>query len=263
MNDQIRANEKAWDLKTPHHVQSNFYDIGVFLDGTSTLRSLERELCGDVAGLKLLHLQCHFGLDTLSWVRLGANATGVDFSSEAVAAARDLADRARLDATFIKADVQRLPEDLNGRFDLVVSTYGALCWLKDLSAWASGLAAALRPGGRAVIIEFHPFLDVFFDGCVSGKRSYFGGLAREISSRGTYAARTASIELTEYLWQHPISEVIGALLSTGLRLDQFMEYPYCSYPIVPAFDIERDGWWSSSCSPDLMPCLYSLVVSKS
>jgi ubiquinone/menaquinone biosynthesis C-methylase UbiE len=261
-DDLTRRNERAWDDKTPYHVNTKFYDPPSFLNGQSTLKGVELDLCGSVAGLDLLHLQCHIGLDTLSWARLGARVTGVDFSGEAIASARQLADRAGIEATFLKSDVQRLPTTLNDRFDLVVSTYGALCWLGDLETWANGIARVLRPSGRFVLVEFHPILDVIHGGCISNRHTYFGNGARELKSRGTYANRDADITFTEYLWQHPVSEVVTALINAHLRLDSQIEYPFCSYQIVTALDEEVNGYWRSSENPNRVPYLYSLVASR-
>lgn len=263
MSDELsRANQSAWDAKTPHHVKSRFYDVPLFLSGGSTLKGLECDLCGCVRGLDLLHLQCHFGLDTLSWARLGARVTGVDFSAAAIAAARGLADQSGLLATFIQADVQALPDNLDSGFDLVISTYGTLCWLGDLEAWARGIANALRPGGRFVLVEFHPILDVFYDGCISNRDDYFSDGANELKSNGTYADCTADVLLTEYLWQHPVSEVVTALIGKGMRLKSLVEYPFCSYRIVPELDVEVSGYWHSSKAQRRIPYLYSLVLSR-
>jgi SAM-dependent methyltransferase len=258
----IKANEEAWDAKTPFHVSSRFYDVPGFLGGGSTLKGLERLLCSDVRGLDLLHLQCHFGLDTLSWARLGARVTGVDLSGNAIKAAHEIARLTSLNGTFVKADVQRLPDTFVDRFDLVVVTYGALCWLSDLQAWASGIARALRPGGRLVLVEFHPIIDVFYAGVISKRDVYFGDVAAELRTLGTYADRDADLHLTEYVWQHPTSDVISAIMGARLRLEHFEEYPFCSYQIVPDLDIERDGYWFSSAAPKRLPFLYSIVATK-
>lgn len=150
-----RVNENAWDVRTPVHLGSSFYDVPSVRAGRCTLGERELTLAGDVGGARLLHLQCHFGLDTLSWARRGARATGVDFSRAAVTAARELSAELGVPAVFHRADVQDLPAELSG-FDLAVTTYGVTCWLEDLSAWAASVHGALRPGGRFLLVEFHP-----------------------------------------------------------------------------------------------------------
>lgn len=262
MINSVEINQKAWNLRTPFHIASDFYGVEAFLKGASTIKRLEKDLCGDAKNLELLHLQCHFGLDTLSWVRLGAKVTGVDISEIAINAARHLADRASLNATFLQGDVQSLPNCLNDRFDRVISTYGTLCWLSNLSVWAEGISRVLNTGGQLIIVEFHPMLDVLFDGCVSAKAEYFGSDVRTIKSKATYAAKNAAIEYTECLWQHPVSEVITALLKAGLILKKFNEHPFCSYQIVSQLDIKKGDYWVCSDNPLRSPFLYSIVASK-
>lgn len=261
MIDPLDINRAAWNTRAPQHVDSEFYGVERFLDGELTLKWLERELCGSVAGLDLLHLQCHFGLDTLSWARLGARATGVDFSDEAIRQAANLARRSGLMTEFIEADVTRLPDALAARFDLVVSTYGALCWLPDLEAWAAQAARCLRPGGRIVVVEFHPVLDIVYNGCISRGRDYFCGAPRQVRSKGTYAKRDAPIEYSECLWQHPVSEPIARLIDAGFTIGHFAEHPFCSYPIVPELDLREGDYWRSSVG-DRLPFLYSIVAKR-
>lgn len=254
-------NRAGWDRRTPFHVRSKFYGAEEFLQGTTTLKQIELDLCGEVAGRDLLHLQCHFGLDSLSWARRGARVTGIDFSPVALESARQLARAAKLEARFVEADATALGRLLAGGFDVAVSTYGALCWLPSLAGWATGIAASLRPGGRLVLVELHPFLDVVHAGCVSGAATYFAGEPAIKETSGTYADRHAQITYTQVLWQHPTSEVISALAGAGLRIEAFAEYPYCSYPIVPELRVERDGYWHPEGGARL-PYLYSVVAEK-
>lgn len=155
----LAANRALWDSLAETHgttATDQSYDVEAFLGGQQTLRSIERELAGDVAGKDLLHLHCHFGMDTLNWARLGARVTGVDFSPVAITRARALAERAGLVADFVVADTQRLPDSLAAGFDVVVATYGVLSWIADVNAWMRGAARALRPGGRLVLVDIHP-----------------------------------------------------------------------------------------------------------
>lgn len=253
---------KAWETRTPVHIESSFYDVPSFLAGKSTLKCLERTLCGDVHGLDLLHLQCHFGLDTLSWSRLGAHATGVDFSPSAIDAARRIAHNIGSEAQFIVGDVLELKGRLSECFDLAVSTYGALCWLASLDRWAESVASCLRPGGRLVVVEFHPILDVLFNGCISGGTDYFRTDPIVSKTAGTYASRDAAIEYSEARWIHPIGSVLSALLKAGFRINHFAEYPFCAYPITASLDIEEDGMWRSSKESKRVPYMFSMVAEK-
>ena len=156
--DRIRLNRSWWDERVAIHMAGEFYDVGGFLAGRSSLRPFETAEMGSVAGCRLVHLQCHFGLDTLSWARKGALVTGVDFAPSAVAAARDVARRAGITAEFAEAAVYDAATALDGRaFDVVYTSIGSIIWLPDLSRWASTVARLLAPGGRFYMAEFHPF----------------------------------------------------------------------------------------------------------
>ncbi|AWL88201.1 hypothetical protein AMK14_16740 [Streptomyces sp. TSRI0445] len=233
-----RVNENAWDVRTPVHLGSSFYDVPSVRAGRCTLGERELTLAGDVGGARLLHLQCHFGLDTLSWARRGARATGVDFSRAAVTAARELSAELGVPAVFHRADVQDLPAELSG-FDLAVTTYGVTCWLEDLSAWAASVHGALRPGGRFLLVEFHPLLELALPGAVSGHGSYFGSPdPPPTATSGTYTDPDAPIFYEEYRWQHPVGDVVNALIGAGFELTGLGEYPDSP---VPLFDERLAG----------------------
>jgi len=253
-------NAAAWDLRTAAHLASPFYAIDAFKAGEQSLRPPELALVGDPAGKRLLHLQCHFGLDTLSWARLGAEVTGVDISPASIAAARDIAAELGLDATFICEDVQSLGEP-EEHFDLVISSYGVVCWLSSLPAWAGTVARSLRPGGRFVMVEFHPILEVLHPGKVSGTGRYFGvGEPAAHFSTGTYADPSAPISYWERRWQHTVADVTSALTEAGLALRDFQEYPYCSYRLCEELEVFEDGVWTAADVEGLIPYMYSLVA---
>ena len=159
----MEANRRSWDTRTPTHFGSRFYDVDGFRAGASSLQSIEIEEVGDVDGKSLLHLQCHFGLDTMSWARLGARATGVDFSEEAVSLARSLSEELGIDADFVVSNVYDLPDVMDQRFDVVFTSYGALTWLPDLERWADVAAHFLEPGGFFYVVDSHPFGNVFYN----------------------------------------------------------------------------------------------------
>ena len=257
------TNKEGWDLRTDVHVDSEFYDIKGFLNGKITLNKPELELLKDVKGKKFLHLQCHFGLDTLSWARLGAIPTGVDFSPKAIETARKINKLTNLNVNFIEGDVQNLDTCIKKEtFDLGYSSYGVLCWIQRLDKWAQGIKNMLKPGGKFTLIEFHPILDVLFDGKVSGHKDYFGSGPLGALTKGTYTNNEAPIEYFEYRWQHPISEVINALLSVGLKISSFEEYPFSPYNIFPGLSFKDDGSWYSSKQKNDIPYLYAIVVTK-
>ena len=161
MDKQLQVNRRNWNERTPVHAASDFYDVEGFKAGRITLRDLERREVGEVSGKTLLHLQCHFGLDTMSWARLGAKPTGVDFSDAAIDLARSLNDELGLGVRFIHSNIYDLPGVLDEQFDIVFTSYGVLCWLPDLDDWARVASNHLKPGGVFYIAEFHPLMGTY------------------------------------------------------------------------------------------------------
>ncbi|UCB52608.1 MAG: class I SAM-dependent methyltransferase, partial [Candidatus Zixiibacteriota bacterium] len=147
MDKFMKQNLKHWNEVTPIHRKSEFYGVEGFKAGRCTLMPLEREELGDVSGKTLLHLQCHFGLDTLSWARLGARVTGVDFSEKAIDLAKSLSKELGIDADFVHSNIYHLPDVLKGEFDIAYTSHGVLCWLPDLAEWGRIIARFLKPGG--------------------------------------------------------------------------------------------------------------------
>ena len=154
----FESNRESWNKRTAVHKDSAFYDLDAFKKGRSSLNAIELEGLGDVSGRSLLHLQCHFGMDTLSWQRLGAQCVGVDLSDEAIKLAREINTELGLDARFVCCNVYDLPEHLDGSFDIVFTSYGTIGWLPDLDKWAAVVARYLTPGGVFYIADFHPVL---------------------------------------------------------------------------------------------------------
>jgi SAM-dependent methyltransferase len=228
MNEYLENNRSLWDGWTRLHAGSEFYDVEGFRRGRSTLKPLELEEVGDVRGRSLLHLQCHFGLDTLSWARLGARVTGVDFSEEAVSLARSLAADLDIPARFVRSNVYDLPAALEDSFDIVFTSYGVLSWLPDLEAWAKVVAHFLRPGGFFYIAEFHPLVGMLDDEGAEFVYPYFHAeTPTVIESRGSYAAPDApGFSHPEYNWEHPLSDVVNAVVRAGLRLEYLHEFDY-------------------------------------
>ncbi len=226
MDDQhnyIEVNRALWDEKTRHHVASAFYNMDEFLGGRSTLKDIELGLLGDVSGKSVLHLQCHFGQDTLSLARMGAKTTGVDFSGEAIKKAKELNDQLGLGAQFICSDVYKLAERLNDQFDFVFTSYGVLGWLPDMKEWAGVVSRFLKPGGIFVLVEFHPVVWMFNNEFTEIQYSYFNKEAIIETLSGTYADRGADISKTEIGWNHNLAEVMQGLIDAGLNITSFQE----------------------------------------
>ncbi len=163
MDQYTQSNRELWDEWTGIHARSEFYDVEGFKAGRRSLRPIELEALGDVTGKTLLHLQCHFGMNTLDWARRGAQVTGVDFSEKAIALARSLSRELSIPAEFVLSDIAALPDVLHREFDIVFTSYGVLTWLSDLRRWGQVVAHFLKPGGTFFIAEFHLFAYIFDD----------------------------------------------------------------------------------------------------
>jgi len=277
----FRDNQSAWDSRVDVHAQSRFYDVEGFLAGKSSLTPMEQRLLGDVNGKSLLHLQCHFGLDTLSWARQGARVVGVDFSGKAVTLARRLTEESGLSerAQFVECNVYDTRAHVAETFDIVFSSFGVVGWLPDLRPWAQVIRESLRPGGRFVLVEFHPYVWMSQVGPdLSIRYPYFNRGAISEEGSGTYAERSAKLSYREHGWNHPLADVMSALLDEGLRLEQFAEYDYSPFDIFPGM-VRRDnsvpprlplaakrgesdeGFWFQEC-PGMIPLTYSLQVTR-
>ncbi|WP_417368516.1 class I SAM-dependent methyltransferase [Flavobacterium beibuense] len=228
-DNYININKEAWNKKTTFHVESSFYDMPSFLSGKSTLNSIELELLGDITGKKILHLQCHFGQDTISLSRMGAIATGVDFSDAAITKARELAETTGTNTQFICCDIYSLPDNLNEQFDILFTSYGTIGWLPDLDRWAKVINHFLKPGGNFIIAEFHPFVWMFDPGFSKIDYSYFNEEAIIETETGTYADKAADMETKTISWNHDLSEVFSSLINNNLEIKTFKEYNYSPY----------------------------------
>ena len=238
------ANRISWNAATTAHNSHKVDQAKFFREGGQTLYPEEVQLLGDINGRTLVHLQCNAGQDTLSLVKLGAIVTGVDISDVAIDFARTLSADSGIPATFHRSDVYDwLAETAasDQRFDIAFSSYGALCWLSDLRTWAKGIAAILNPGGRIVLVDFHPYVMIFDDDWSFGY-DYFkqepiawdDGIGDYVAMSGELLAPSGYLPGEEafvnphpsYEFQWPISEIITAILEAGLRLTTFKEYPY-------------------------------------
>jgi len=274
MAEYVEANRRLWERWTRINLSSPLYDVDAFAAGRRwDLDPIARAGPGDVVGKSLLHLQCHFGMDTLRWARLGAAVTGVDFSEEAIRAARALAARVDVPATFVPSDVYDLPSRLEGRFDVVFTSHGVLGWLPDLERWAQVIAHFLVPGGVFYIVEVHPVALLFDDRREEpGLRilyPYFHGPEpiRE-EHTGCYAAPDDPAVSVEHVWLHTMSDVIGSLVRAGLRIESFEEYPFLSWRFFPWMTQGPDGWWrlpeheSVPLGSASLPLMFSLAATR-
>lgn len=253
------VNRQMWDEYVEAHLDSEFYDVPGFLEGKDSLGKEELDALGDVRGKRLLHLQCHFGMDTLTLARKGAIATGVDFSPKGIRSARELAVKTNLDATFVESAIEDLPDHLDGEFDVVFTSAGVLCWLGDLERWAEVIAHYLAPGGIFVIHDGHPFTWIFDnerddDRLVPDARwSYFTKKSVAWKNDGSYTGQALEAEYDHhYEWIHSVSSIVMSLVRAGLTIELFEEHADAGYKCWPFLVEGRPGYWRT---PDDMPDL--------
>ena len=264
LDERLQVNRESWNERVPVHAASDFYDVEGFKSGRITLTEVERREVGSVSGKTLLHLQCHFGLDTMSWPRLGAKATGVDFSEAAIDLARSLNDELDLDVRFIRSNIYDLPDVLEEQFDIVFTSYGALIWLPDITRWAQIVSSSLKPGGVFYIVEFHPFATVF-EASESGDMvpayRYFHDELFFEGGEPSYAG-TQVIETPTYEWQHTMGDIVTALIDAGLRIEFLHEFPFTCFQAYPVMERADDGWWRLPKHNDSFPQMFSIRARK-
>ncbi len=264
MKSYIVTNRKSWDDRVQKHYESEFYDVEGFLAGKSSLNDIELEAIGNVKGKRLLHLQCHFGQDTLSWAREGANVTGVDLSTESIKLANQLKTKTGLEARFIESDIYSLPEHLNEKFDIVFTSYGSIVWLPDLDKWAQTIQHYLKSGGIFCIADFHPFLNMYDHEKNTLAFKYFAHKDEpyiEVAD-SSYTENTQNESLEEVFWSHPLSEILQALTDCGLKLQSFKEYDYSPYNCFANMKEIEAGKYVYGDFPVAIPHVYSIVVQK-
>ena len=261
--EYLDLNRALWDERVPIHVDSAFYDVAGFLAGGSALRPFELDEVGDVEGRTLVHTQCHFGLDTLSWARRGARVTGLDFSAPAIAAARKVAADAGIEAEFVESDVYAAPEALGGRrFDLVYTGLGAVNWLPDIERWARVMAALVAPGGRFYLAEFHPFTALFADDDLTVAHPYFHTEPMEWDEPGTYADPSApTVHNRSMEWNHGLGAIVSALVSAGLRIEFLHEHDYTLFARWPFVEDRGGGHLRLPAGMPSLPLMFSLLAS--
>tara|TARA_R110002049_G_scaffold265234_3_gene441364 strand:- start:4811 stop:5608 length:798 start_codon:yes stop_codon:yes gene_type:complete len=225
----LAINKKSWNKQTAIHIDSDFYDVPGFLAGKNSLNSIELELLGDLKGKKVLHLQCHFGQDSISLARMGAVVTAVDFSDVAITYANQLNKQTKTNVTFICCDVYDLPNQLKEKFDLVFTSYGTIGWLPDINKWANVVSHFLKPIGDFIMAEFHPVIWMYDRALINIQHRYFNDNPIEEIEEGTYAQPDSKIKQEYVSWNHGLGEVINSLIKKGLRIASIQEFDYSPY----------------------------------
>lgn len=270
MRDELAANLHLWENWTDLHMKGSEYDVEGFIADPAS-RPFDwviQEVVGDVAGKRLLHLQCHIGIDALRMVLAGATeVVGVDFSPKAVAAARSIADRMGLPAEFVHADVTALPEQVpRNAFDVVFTSYGTIMWIPDLEPWAESIASRLAPGGVFHIVDAHPFMSVFDDYApeppLRVTYPYFTREPLYFEEHGSYADRDAEFVADSYAWQHTFAEIVGVLAKRGLVVESFREYPVVAWKALEFLEDAGSSLWRMPPDAGDIPLMFALTARK-
>ena len=259
----FKINKDAWDKKTPVHIVSSLYHVDEVIKGGNSLNGVEIDGLGDVKNKRILHLQCHFGLDSISLTKMGAEVLGVDFSTEAIKQAEKLAKKLNVSTRFLEANIYEVDEKVRGKFDIVFSSYGSICWLPDLDDWAKVISNMLAKDGFFYIVDFHPLLHTFDCLLSDTKRSYFSTIEPfERKWKGTYANYDNDVETVEYNWNHSLAEVINSLKNNGLTIQDFQEYPFLPQNWFPNLVKGEDGFFRVKGFENIYPLLFSIKAIK-
>jgi SAM-dependent methyltransferase len=262
--DWREVNRAHWDERVPIHLRSSMYDVAGFKAGRLALRPEHVRDLEPVVGKRLVHLQCHFGMETISWARLGAEATGLDFSAPAIAAARELATETGVPVNFVQADIYDAPEVLKTEFDIVYTGVGALMWHPDMVRWATVVAKLLWPGGELYLNEFHPVEWIFAEETLEVRYDYFTppeGLA--IANPSSYADRSAvTTQDDTRQWNHSLGEVVTALIRAGLVIGELRESDGSAIQRWPMLERSEDHYWRMPKQRPNLPLMYTLRATK-
>ena len=252
----FEMNRESWNKRAEIHFDSRFYDVDGFMAGNTSLREIELAELTRVDGRRLLHLQCHFGLDTLSWARRGAECTGVDISPVAINKARQLNDNAGLGAQFVCADVYSYSRGEVAPFDIVFTSYGTICWLPDLDRWAEVVASNLAAGGIFYMAEFHPIYDLL------AGYSYFEQDEPDIEEEETYTENSGDLKTPLAVWAHPMGRVVNALVNAGIAIQRLNEFSFSPYNCFKGMTEREPGRFYITHNGQDVPLVYSVTGQR-
>ncbi|SMP10112.1 class I SAM-dependent methyltransferase [Chryseobacterium profundimaris] len=262
MENYLEINRKSWNAKVETHLKSDFYFVDEFLKGRTSLNSIELELLGNLEDKSVLHLQCHFGQDSISLSRLGAEVTGIDLSDKAIAEAQKLAQKCGTNTRFICTDLYNLPNVLDEKFDIVFTSYGTIGWLPDLNRWAKVISHFLKPDGKLIMAEFHPVVWMFDDDFEGVKYNYFNEKPILETYEGTYADPSADIVQEYVMWNHSLAEVLQSLIDNDLIINQFKEFDWSPYPCFRHVEESEKGKWRISKFGNKLPLVFAIDAQK-
>lgn len=262
MDNYIEINKQSWNSRLEAHLNSDFYNMPRFMKGQSSLNKIELDLLGNVKGKKILHLQCHFGQDTISLSRMGAETTGVDLSDKAIEKGQALAQELGTNTKFVCCNIYDLEKHLDEQFDIVYTSYGTISWLPNLDKWATVIAKYLKPEGEFIFAEFHPLVWTWDDDFKEIKYYYHNVEPIAEEETGTYADKNADIKQAFVCWNHGIGEVVNSLIKSGLTIADLQEYDYSPYPFVnDTVKIEEKKYQIKKFG-DKLPLVFSIKAIK-
>ena len=272
LGDALAANLAQWDERAPVHAASPSYHLADFVADPAYLSDAVRfdlPRLGDIRGLLGVHLQCHIGCDTISLARLGADMTGLDFSPAAIEQAKILSTGSGTQVDFVVSDVHAAADVLGrGRFDLVFTGIGALCFVPEVQRWAGVVSDLLAPGGRLFLREGHPMLWALADPDGSGElrvtRPYFQRSEPDRWDQGgRYAASDAArVNMTSYEWNHGIGEIVTALLGHGMQITGLVEHDTVPWVALPGMMVDIGGEFRLADQPDRLAASFTLQARK-
>ena len=258
----FKTNKATWNEKVKVHAESDMYDLEAFKKGKTSLKSYELDALGDVNGKSLLHLQCHFGQDTLSWSRMGVKCTGIDLSDDGIKLAKQLGEELKLDTDFVCCNVLDTSTYVKSTFDIVFTSYGVIGWLPDLKPWGKMIAENLKKGGTFFMAEFHPIVWMF-DNFEEKRIMKYGYMQDEViyaEYEGTYANEESKMVTKEYWWNHGLGEVVSALTEAGLHVEYLKEYDESPYNVLPDLVETESGMFVTK--DKLYPLIFTLKATK-
>jgi len=259
------ANQAFWDEIAPVHYKS--YDIEKLKQGKSLIDEIQKKEIGSIKDKSLLHLQCHIGTDSLSWVLEGAQVTGIDFSRESIKIANELKRALGLKARFIESNIYDLPNTLKEKFDIVYTSQGVLTWLKDIKEWGKIISNYLKPGGIFYIMETHPLFYIFDNnkqGELIIKYPYFPGEKPTLwdDDSPDYSDREYIPKNPTYEWAWPLGEILASLIGAGLKIEFLHEYDRLFYKGLPDMVKDEEEWWYLPKYKGMLPLTFTLRAKK-
>lgn len=261
MKDYLEVNRQVWDNRVEVHLNSEMYDMEAFMNGKSSVPILDLQLLGDIRGKTILHLQCHFGMDTISLARLGAKIVGVDFSQTAILTAKELNKTLNQEVDFFCCDIYNISNVITQKFDIVYTSYGVINWLPDLQRWGKLISQLLIPNGKFIMVEFHPILWMFNETFDKIDYPYSRSTPYKQYEK-TYTENGNQIIGETITWNHGVSQPINGLSNNGLVIQKMNEYYYSPINLFGnMIEVKKDQFKLKGME-DKLPITYSIEAIK-